>query len=127
MSGILDLLNQQLSGQAVQQMSAQIGADPASTQKALSAALPMLVGGLARNANQSPEGAQALANALDRDHDGSVLDSLGSLLVGASGGGGGGLGSLLGMAGSLLGGGGAASGAPSNRAWLDPAASAPIK
>ncbi len=119
MSGILEMLTQQLSGAAVQQMSKQIDADPASTQKALTAALPMLVGGLARNANQSPEGAQALANALDRDHDGSLLDSLGGLLGGSStggvlgsllgggsgGSGGGGIGSLLGVAGSLMGGG----------------------
>lgn len=110
MSGILDLLNQQLSGAAVQQMSSQLGADPESTQKALSAALPMLVGGLARNA-QSPEGAQSLANALDRDHDGSLIDGFAGLLGGASGGSGGGLGALLGGAsggrgglGALLGG-----------------------
>ena len=110
MSGILDLLNQQLNGPAVRQMSSQLGADPESTQKALSAALPMLVGGLARNA-QSSEGAQSLANALERDHDGSLLDGLAGLLGGASGGSGGGLGALLGGAsggggglGDLLGG-----------------------
>ena len=96
MSGILDLLNQQLSGPAVQQISSQIGADPESTQKALSAAMPMLLGGLARN-TQSPEGAQSLANALDRDHDGSLLDGLSGLLGGgASGASGGGLDALLG-------------------------------
>ena len=43
MSGLLDLLTQQLSGSVVQQMSKQIGADPASTQKALTVALPLLV------------------------------------------------------------------------------------
>ncbi len=111
MSGLLEMLSQQLSGPVVQQMSNQIGADPESTQKALSAALPMLVGGLARNA-QSPEGAQSLANALERDHDGSLLDGLGALMGGGSGGsGGGGLGGLLGggsggaLLGALMGGG----------------------
>jgi len=94
MSGLLDVLSQQLGGPALQQMSSQVGADPGSTQKALAAALPLLVGGLARNANQSPSGAQSLAHALERDHDGSVLDGLGALLGGA--GGGGALGSLLG-------------------------------
>ncbi len=104
MSGLLEMLSQQLSGPVVEQMSNQIGADPESTQKALSAALPMLVGGLARNA-QSPEGAQSLANALERDHDGSLLDGLGALLGGGSGGSGG-LGALLGggSGGALLGG-----------------------
>lgn len=116
MAGLLDLVSQQLSGSTVQRLSQQIGADPASTQKALSAALPLLVGGLARNATHSPQGAQSLARALDRDHDGSVLDNLGGLLgggsggalgslLGGSGGRGGGLDDLLGVAGSLLGGG----------------------
>lgn len=103
MSGLLDLLNQQLSGPAVQQMSTQIGADPERTQKALAAALPMLVGGLARN-TQSPEGAQSLANALERDHDGSLLEGLAGLLGGGSGGGG--LGALLGGGSGGSGGGG---------------------
>ncbi len=91
-------------------MSSQIGADPESTQKALSAALPMLVGRLARNA-QSPEGAQSLANALDRDHDGSLLDGLAGLLGGGSSSGGG-LSDLLGGGGldALLGGGGSSGG-----------------
>lgn len=102
MSGLLEVLSRQLSGPAVQQMSKQIDADPATTQKALAAALPMLVGGLARNATKSPEGAHSLAQALERDHDGSLLDGLSSLLGGGSGG----LGSLLGggSGGSGLGG-----------------------
>ncbi|MFQ5571110.1 MAG: DUF937 domain-containing protein [Rhodothermales bacterium] len=113
MAGLLDLLNQQLGEPVVQQVSTRIGADPASTQKAMATALPLLVGGLARNANQSPSGAQSLANALDRDHDGSLLDGLSGLLGG--GGGGGALGGLLGGSGGgalggLLGGSGSASG-----------------
>ena len=102
MSSLLDMLTAQLGGQTVTQMSQRVGADPASTQKALTAALPVLLGGLARNANRSPEDAQGLAQALERDHDGSVLDSLSSLLGGGEGGG---LGSLIGMAGGILGGG----------------------
>lgn len=104
MASILNMLNQQLSDATVQQMSRQIGADPASTQKALATALPLLLGGLARNANQSPQQAQSLASALERDHDGSVLDGLAGLLGGGSRGGSD-LGGLLSMAGGLLGGG----------------------
>ncbi len=107
---LLEMLSSQLGGQAAQQLSSQLGADPSSTQKALSAALPLLVGGLARNANKSPEGAQSLASALEKDHDGSVLDSLSGLL----GGGGGGVSGLLG---GLLGGGASSSQPmPSSRA-----------
>lgn len=88
---LLDLLSSQLGGVQVQQISNQIGADPAATQKAMAVALPMLLGGLAKQANDSPAQAQSLANALERDHDGSLLDNLGGL---------GGLGGLLGMIGS---------------------------
>lgn len=72
---IQELLNQQLGGEAMQQISQQIGADPETTSSAVSAALPLLLGGMARNA-QSEEGASSLLGALDRDHDGSVLDDV---------------------------------------------------
>ncbi len=120
MSFLLDLLGQQITGGAVQQISEQVGADAEPTQKAITASLPVLIGGLARNATKSPDGAAALNAALERDHDGSILDNLGGLLGGAGGLGallggassgtdagassGGGLGSLLGAASSLLGG-----------------------
>lgn len=71
---MLDMLQQRLGGNAVNQISQQLGTDPATTQSAIAAALPMLVGALARNA-QDPGKAGALANALGR-HDGSVLDDV---------------------------------------------------
>ena len=106
MSGLLDVLTSQLGGSMMDQLSGQIGADRDSTEKAVTAAIPVLLGGLARNATKSPDGAAALASALDRDHDGSVLDNLGGLLGSLTGGGqnSGGLGALVGAAGSLLGG-----------------------
>ncbi|MEP7270063.1 MAG: DUF937 domain-containing protein [Acidobacteriota bacterium] len=76
---IQELLSQQLGGGAIQQLSQQIGADEETTSNAVTAALPMLLGGLARNA-QSPEGASSLLGALDRDHDGSVLDDIAGYL-----------------------------------------------
>ncbi|MEL7059173.1 MAG: DUF937 domain-containing protein, partial [Acidobacteriota bacterium] len=54
-----------------------------TTQKAVAAALPMLLGTMARNANE-PAGAAALAGALDRDHDGSVLDDVQGFLGGGA-------------------------------------------
>jgi hypothetical protein len=76
-----DLSNQLLTGGTVQQMSTQIGADPATTRQAVTAALPVLLGQLARNAS-APGGAEALAGALGRDHDGSVLDDVPSAVSG---------------------------------------------
>lgn len=79
MSSILDTLTQQLSGGTLSQMSRQLGTDEATTQNAVSMALPLLLGGLARNAAQ-PAGADALGRALDADHDGSLLDDPSALL-----------------------------------------------
>ena len=76
---IQDLVNQQLGGDGISQISQQIGADEETTANAVSTAIPMLVGGLARNV-QSPEGASSLLGALDRDHDGSVLDDVAGFL-----------------------------------------------
>ena len=82
---IQDLINERLSGDALSQLSQQIGADPGTTSNAVLAAIPMLLGGMARN-TQSGDGASSLLGALDRDHDGSVLDDV----VGFLGQGGGG-------------------------------------
>lgn len=86
MSGILDILSQQLGGDAIRQMSRQLGADEGATQSAIAGALPVLIGALSKNAAK-PGGADALSSALERDHDGSVLDHLGAVLGGSGGGG----------------------------------------
>ncbi len=73
------LLSEALNSDTVSQISQQIGADEGTTGNAIQAALPMLLGGLANNsANET--GASSLLGALDRDHDGSVLDDLGGFL-----------------------------------------------
>jgi hypothetical protein len=79
MSSLLELLSDQLGGDATAQISRQVGTDEGATGKAISAALPMLMGALANNASRS-DGAQSLAGALDRDHDGSVLDDISGFL-----------------------------------------------
>lgn len=76
---LLDMLSQQLGGDATAQISRQLGTDETTTNKAIAGALPMLIGALARNAAK-PEGAGSLAGALERDHDGSVLDDLSGFL-----------------------------------------------
>ncbi|MGB7342909.1 MAG: DUF937 domain-containing protein [Pirellulaceae bacterium] len=81
MSNLLDLVGQYLDDDSVAAISNQIGADPAQTQQAISAALPTLLGAITRQASE-PGGAAQLHNALQNDHDGSILDHLGSLFGG---------------------------------------------
>lgn len=98
---LLDLVQQQLTPDRVQQISQQVGADPAQTEQGIQAAIPMLVGGMAGNARQ-PEGLGAISQAMGQAGGaGGIGGMLGGLLGGA---GGGGLGGLLGGLGGLLGG-----------------------
>ncbi len=76
---ILDIIKNQLGDEKVEQMSQHLGEDKQSTLSALGDAVPVILGGLARNA-KSEEGANSLAGALDRDHDGSILENLGGLI-----------------------------------------------
>ena len=79
MSSLVNMLFEQLGGDATRQISRNVGADEDSVSKAVSGALPVLLGALQRNAGNS-EGAQSLAGALDRDHDGSILDDIAGFL-----------------------------------------------
>lgn len=87
MASLLGSLMQQMGGDTMRQLSDQLGTDQATTASAVSAALPALVAALARNA-QTPQGAGALATALEKDHDGSILQNLPAMLGsgGVSGG-----------------------------------------
>ena len=99
---LLDLVQQQLGPQEIQQISQQVGADPATTENAVHAAVPMLLSGMANGARE-PEGASALGGLLGGGGGGA----LGGLLGGAGGGGLGGLlGGMLGGGGGTAGGGG---------------------
>lgn len=75
MNQLLNLLTSSLDSRSVARLGDQIGASPDRVQSATQAALPLLLGALQRNA-AAPNGASALAGALDRDHDGSVLDDV---------------------------------------------------
>jgi hypothetical protein len=95
MAGLLDVLTQTLNPGTTAQISQQIGAQPAQTQTAIAAAIPMLLTALTHNAS-TPQGAASLHNALGR-HDGSILGQLGGLIgQGGSADGAGILGHLLG-------------------------------
>ncbi len=79
MQDLIQSLMGELDGSPMNQLSAQLGADTGSTQTAVQAALPVLLGALAKN-SASSTGANDLSGALDRDHDGSILDDLGGFL-----------------------------------------------
>ncbi len=69
---------------ALTSIAAKLGVDEAQARQAIESALPVLLGGIARNA-QDGAGASSLLAALDRDHDGSVLDDIGDLLSAGGG------------------------------------------
>jgi hypothetical protein len=75
MSQLMDVVSRQLTGDVIGRMGREIGADEPSTERAVAAALPLLLGSLAKNAGD-PEGARALESALRRDHDGALLNDL---------------------------------------------------
>lgn len=73
--GLMD----QLSDRGLAEIGTVVGVDEKSAGSALSAAMPLLVSALAGNAAQ-PSGANDLLQALQEDHDGSILGNLGGLL-----------------------------------------------
>ncbi|MCB0642845.1 MAG: DUF937 domain-containing protein [Phaeodactylibacter sp.] len=75
-NNLMDLLQGQLSEGLLDQLTNQLGgADKQQTAAAATGIISTLIGGLSKNAS-TPEGASNLADALDRDHDGGVLDNL---------------------------------------------------
>lgn len=107
-ASLTDELLSQLQGAPLQQIASQLGTNPSQAQSAVSAALPMLLGALGRNAAQ-PQGAADLFGALQRDHvgraagSGGLGDLLGSVLGGMGGGGAGGAADGASILGHILG------------------------
>ncbi len=81
MTNLFELLNGQLNDNLINTLSSQIGAEPKQTAIAAQGIVSTLIGGLAKNAS-TPDGAASLAKALDRDHDGSILNNLVGMLGG---------------------------------------------
>lgn len=76
MTNLVELLQGQLTEGLIDQLSEQLGgADKQQTAAAANGALSTIIGALAKNA-ATPEGVSGLAKALDKDHDGSILDNL---------------------------------------------------
>jgi hypothetical protein len=72
---LMDILQGQISDEMLGQLSDHIGAAPEQTAQATNGIFATLLGGLANNAS-SEGGLSALGAALDRDHDGSMLDDI---------------------------------------------------
>ena len=79
---LIEQLQSQLNPNLISQLSRQIGAESEDqTEAAVTGAISALVTGLAKNAQQ-PGGAAAIVSAVDRDHDGSLLDDVAGFLLG---------------------------------------------
>lgn len=79
MAMMTDMLEQTLGSQA-DQIGARIGADPAQTKGAIAAALPTLLAAL----QQQAQPGTGLQEAIEKDHDGSILDDLPGYLNGTA-------------------------------------------
>jgi len=79
MSSILDTIMQQVQGGGIQQMSKSLGLGEDDVAKVVSGAIPALMGSLIKETGSS-DGAASLLGALDRDHDGSILDDVAGFL-----------------------------------------------
>ncbi len=81
---LLDMVKQQIMGSVAEKAASLLGESPSATSKALGAALPAVLGGVANQAT-SIGGAEELMKMFGGgQHDGSILDSVGSLLGGGS-------------------------------------------
>jgi hypothetical protein len=82
-SDLLGSLMGQLGGGGIEQIGRSVGLDSGDVSKVLAGAMPAILAGLTRNTS-SNAGAAGLLDALDRNHDGSILDDV----MGYLGGGG---------------------------------------
>ena len=79
---LIELVQDQLSDQLMDTLSQQIGGTREQTQTAASGAISTIVAAISKNA-QRPGGVDALVSAVDRDHDGSILDDALGFLMGS--------------------------------------------
>src|SRR5690349_13115736 len=79
MSGLVDNVLAHLSDEQIAQIAAKLGTDPAQARAAIEHAVPLIVGGLAQNAG-TPQGANALNNALGAHAGLDMGNVLGSVL-----------------------------------------------
>jgi hypothetical protein len=100
-AAIIDFIHQQITPETINQISQEIGEDPAKTQQAVNASVPMLAGAISTG---MPDAGQAPGDAGAQP---STLGGFGDMISGGGASeGGGGLGGLGGALGGMLGGAG---------------------
>ena len=72
MNAITQMITQQLGGSAVQTIAQRFGISETKANTAVQIGVPLIMAALARNASQ-PQGAESLHQAINNDHDGSIL------------------------------------------------------
>lgn len=75
MDNLTQVLMNTLGSQGLDSMAQKAGIQKEQASSALEGIIPAILGGMTKN-SQDPRGADALINALDRDHDGSILDNV---------------------------------------------------
>lgn len=83
MAQLTNDLSAQLQGAPASQLAQQLGITQEQSSAAISAALPLILGALGRNASQ-PQGAQSLFGALQKDHAGMDIGSVLGAVLGGS-------------------------------------------
>lgn len=79
MPSVFDLITASLDSRSVERISQQIGQDTNTTENAINAALPLLLGAVQKSARK--DGAAGLAQALNNRHDGGILNDLPGFLA----------------------------------------------
>lgn len=79
MSELLNILSGAMDSGAISQLSEKLGMDEEKTSGAVAAALPLLIKALASNTEDS-DGAKTLSKALEKNHDGSILEDISGYL-----------------------------------------------
>lgn len=77
MENIINSILSKLDDQSLQSISQKTNTSPSQAKSALANAIPILMNVMAKN-NQNPEKAASLQKAVEKDHDGKILDNLGS-------------------------------------------------
>lgn len=78
-NSILDMIMGPLEAEGLSKLGQHAGIDETQAKQGFSAAIPLLLGAMERNARDT-DGAEALQGALQRDHDGSILENIGDFL-----------------------------------------------
>lgn len=81
MDNLFNIIQQQLTPEVISTLSKQIRADEQTTATAAQGAISAIVGALSKE-SANPQKASSLLSALDRDHDGSILNDVVGLFAG---------------------------------------------